>query len=717
MTEQEGYELKVKIQRDAHGIPHVEADCEANMYWGQGWCHAEDRGMQMTLMRILGQGRASELLDSSAETLGVDTFFRRMNWTGNTEEQLNLLSENNLENLQAYCDGANAAFAKKFPWEFKMLGVKHELWQPKDIIMMARMIGYLTLAQSQWEIERLLVEMIQANIPQAKLEELFPGQLGELDIDLIKKVKLQERIVPPEILWGKGLPRMMASNNWVVGGKKTASGKPIVVNDPHLEVNRLPNIWMEIVMGTEDNYFMGGSMPGVPGIPVGRTKHVAWGATYAFIDACDSWVEQCKEGNFYREENDSWLPFTQRTETIKRKKKEPVSIHFYENLHGVLDGDPNEEGYYLATRWAPGDSGALAVKALMGMWDVKTIDEAMASLGTIESAWDFVIADDKDNIGFQMSGLAPRRRKGISGLIPVPGWKKENDWQGFLTVEEMPRCKNPEKGFFATANQDLNEFGKEKPINMPMGSYRADRIAHLLEQRDKLTPEDMFDMHKDLYSIQAELFMKILEPLLPDTPQGKLLKEWDFYYDAQSQGAFLFEAFYKTLYNEVFGENGIGEKVVTHLLEGDSIYIDFYQNLDKVLLSETSTWFAGESRDDIFKRVAEESLQVEPKTWGDAQQFMMSHIIFGGKLPRILGFDRGPLTGVGGRATIHQGQIYKSAGRITTFMPGYRFVIPMEEEKTYSNLAGGPSDRRYSKWYCSDLENWLNYRYKAVSPF
>jgi penicillin G amidase len=716
MTDKEGYELKVSIKRDEHGIPHIEADCEANMYWGQGWCHAEDRGMQMTLMRILGQGRASELLDSSDETLGIDTFFRRMNWAGNTQSQLNTLPDNIMENLEAYCDGVNAAFANKFPWEFKLLGVKHEPWLPQDVIMMARMIGYLTLAQSQWEIERLLVEMIQANVPPDKLEELFPGQLGELDIDLLKKVKLKERIVPPEVLWGKGLPRMMASNNWVVSGKKTASGKPMVVNDPHLEVNRLPNIWMEIVMGTADNYFMGGSMPGVPGTPVGRTKQVAWGATYAFIDACDSWIEQCKDGNYYREENDQWLPFSKRSEIIKRKKKEAATVTFYENNHGVLDGDPNEEGYYLATRWAPGESGALAVIALMGMWQVTNVDEAMASLGKIESAWNFVIADNDGDIGFQMSGLTPRRRDGISGLIPVPGWKKENDWQGFLTVAEMPQCKNPKCGYFTTANQDLNQYGKKSPINMPMGSYRSDRISHLLEPGQNLHPEDMFKMHRDLYSLQGEMFMKILKPLLPDSPQGKILKEWDFNYDASSQGAFLFEQFYKALFGEVFGKKGLGEEVVQYLLNGDSIYIDFYQNLDRVLLSEFSVWFEGESRDEIFKRVAAKALAIEPKAWGEVQQFMMSHIILGGKLPRFLGFDRGPLTGIGGRATIHQGQIYKSAGRVTTFMPGYRFVIPMAEEKTYSNMAGGPLDRRFSKWYCSDLENWLNYKYKEISP-
>ena len=138
--------------------------------------------------------------------------------------------------------------AKKPPWELKLLGYTPEPWKAEDIITLSRMVGYLTLSQSQAEIERLLMEMIQAGVSHEHLEELFPGHLGGLDMDLLKKVSLQERIVPLDVLWQTAAPRMMASNNWVISGAKTASGKPILSNDPHLEVNRLPNIWCEIVL-------------------------------------------------------------------------------------------------------------------------------------------------------------------------------------------------------------------------------------------------------------------------------------------------------------------------------------------------------------------------------------------------------------------------------------------------------------------------------------
>lgn len=705
----------VKIWRDEHGIPHVHADSVTDMFWGQGYVHATDRGLQLLMMRILGQGRASELLDSSDETLQVDIFFRRMNWGGRIQSQMDALPEGTQRYLTAYCEGVNAALARKVPWELKLLGYHPEPWRSEDSIMISRMIGYLTLAQSQTEIERLFVEMVQAGVDEARLKELFPIW-GELDVDLLQKVTLNERIVPPQLLWQRAVPRMMASNNWVIAGQKTASGKPIMANDPHLETNRLPNVWSEIVLQSEGRYLMGGSMPGFPGVLAGRTPDVAWGATYAFIDAVDSWVERCQDGKYYRQAEQSWHNFQTRTEIIRRKKKPDTTVTFFENEHGVLDGNPHETGYYLATRWAAAESGAQTLVSVLAMWQVSSVAEGMAVLGKIETGWNFVLADTEGNIGFQMSGLVPKRREGANGFIPLPGWLAENDWHGFHTYEAMPHILNPKTGFFATANNNLNTYGRIHPINMPMGSYRAERITQLLADGDNFTVQDVFGMHYDVYSLQAERFMSVLRPLLPNTPQGKILRDWDLCYTADSEGAYLFEQFYRALYQTVFGQNGIGEVVLRYLLDETGTFIDFYQNFDRVLLAEESVWFGGRSRKEIYQEAAATALTVPPQPWGNARKFTLSHMLFGGKMPRFLGFDRGPVTAIGNRATIHQGQIYRSAGRETTFFPSFRIVTDLAQTDVFSNLAGGPSDRRFSKWYCSDLENWQTGRYKKTTP-
>ena len=278
----------------------------------------------------------------------------------------------------------------------------------------------------------------------------------------------------------------------------------------------------------------------------------------------------------------------------------------------MLDGDPNEEGYYLSTRWAPSESGSATVTTIMDMWTIKSVDEGMDTMGKVEIGWDFVFADLNGDIGFQMTGRVPKRRDGISGFVPLPGWKKENDWQGFASHKELPRIKNPKEGFFATANNDLNSYGTANPINMPMGSYRADRIGHLLEQGHNFTVSDIYKMHFDVYSLQAEYFMKILKPLLPDTPQGKILAEWDLKYDADSRGAYLFELFYKELYSEIFGKNGFGQTVTDYLREETGVFIDFYDNFDRILLSEKSVWFGDKSRDDIYKQAAARALDAQP---------------------------------------------------------------------------------------------------------
>jgi len=704
----------INIYRDKNGIPHIEADNQIDVYWGMGYVHGVDRGMQMLLMRILGQGRLSELLDDSDASLEIDKFFLKMNWHQNIEDLLKELTDFEQQVLDAYCDGANEAFAKKTPWEYKLLGYRPEPWEPENIIMISRMIAYLTLVQSQDEMERLFVEMVKNGVPEEMLHELFPGILGGLDVDLIKKATLPQEAVPSSSLWNIALPRMMASNNWVISGEKTASGKPIVSNDPHLEVNRLPNVWYETAAKTKDQYICGVSMPGAPAFLIGRTPKIAWGVTYAFIDCIDSWIEECKGGKYRR--GDSWKSFKTRKEIIKRKKKSDVEVIYYENDHGILDGDPNIDGFYLSTKWTASESGIISIKKFLSMWDATTVKESMDILGQVESFWSFVLADNDGNIGFQMSGLVPKRREGVSGFVPLPGWDEKNDWQGMCNYKDLPKSYNPDQGYFATANHNLNEYGNIHPINMPMGDYRAQRINAILEQGNNFTLDDVFRMHFDVYSIQAELFMDILKPLLPDTDQGNILKTWDYQYSLDSEGAFLFEEFYKGLYVEVFGKNGMGEGVINFLANETGTFIDFYQSFDKILLAETSVWFNGKTREQIFKATAEKYLTITPKTWGDSRKVLFKNILFDGKLPGFLGFDKGPHSLPGSRATIHQGQIYRAADRDTTFFPSYRMVTDFAKDEICTNLAGGPSDRRFSKWYTSDLQNWLDGKYKTVEP-
>ncbi len=718
----------VALSRDGHGVVHVDVgdDDLAKVCWGMGYSHALDRGLQMLIMRILGQGRASELLDGSDEMFGVDCFFRRMGLNQDADGQIERLDPASRELVDAYCRGVNARWARRLPWELKLVGYKLEPWRPEDSVLLSRMVGYVTLAQSQAEMERLFVEMVQAGVDDARLRALFPNITEAWDRELLSKVKLGERVVPEAIRWLGGAPRAMASNNWVVSGARTRSGKPMLANDPHLEVNRLPAVWYELVARWGGGYAITGTMPGLPAPLLGRTESLAWGATYTFMDGVDSWVEECRGGK--RRVGDEWKPFRKREETILRKGGAPARITIYENEHGVLDGDPHVDGFYLATRWAPARSGAASLQAAANIWRARTVKEGMASLGRIETSWNWVLADRDGHIGYQMSGLLPRRRNGVSGFVPLPGWDPENDWRGFVATEELPRAFDPEEGFIVTANDDLNHLGLADPINLPMGDYRARRIAELLEHETAMSSADHARIQADVYSIQARELMAVLRPILEEeslreTPEARLLLGWDLCYYSESKGATLFERFYRQLLLTVFGAGGLGEDVVDYLLSGTGIFSDFYDNFDRILLNESSPWYGdssasgqGDVRDraGLFRAVFEAARGEPVLPWGQVNQVTMNNIFFGGKLPRFFGFDRGPIPLKGGRATPHQGQVYRSGDRDTSFAPSYRLIVDLADDEAQTSLPGGPSDRRFSKWYCSELEDWLAGRYKRL---
>lgn len=721
------------IKRTADGVPRIVAADVAGAYRGMGYCHGIDRGMQMLLTRVLGQGRLTEVLGGGPAAVASDVFFRRMNWAGPKPGSHPAAAAAGLDgpalaNALAYCDGVNAALARRTPPEFQRIGFRPEPWSVGDCYLLVRMSGYLNLAQSQHEAERLLVELVQADVGRDRLGELFPGLLAGTDDDgggsledLLRRVELGDRMVPSD-LWGRGLPRLMASNNWVVAGGRTASGRPILANDPHLEVNRLPNVWYEVVLEAAGRWAAGATIPGIPGVAIGRSADLAWGMTYAFMDQVDSWVEHCKDGAYLREGR--WVPFARREEEIRVRGGASVRAVLYENEHGILDGTPDGgERFRLATRFAGARAGPGTLRALSGLWDATTAADGMRCVGGAEMGLNWVLADARGGIGYQMSGLMPRRRPGLTGFAPAPGWVAANDWRGFVDPSDLPRVADPDDGLLVTANQDLNHLGAARPINLPMGPYRADRIGELLAGRDRLGAADMFAIQRDVHSRQAAAFMAVLRPLLPDTPAGRALMAWDCRYELDSRGATAFERVYRELLAGVFGRGPVGRAALGHLWDETSVFVDFYHPFDRILLSPRSAWFDGEDRDAVFRRAAVAALTpapgaatTAPRPWGQGQRVLLTNIFPAPTPARRPGVDRGPLAIRGGRATVHQGQIYRSGGRTTSFVPGYRFVADLAEPAAHTALAGGPSERPGSRWYASGLRPWLRGDYKRLAP-
>lgn len=729
----EGRAGKVVIGRDVDGVAEIEARDVADTLFGLGFCHARDRALQMRLLRILARGEACQRLADSEEMLALDRFFRRLNFGGDAARQEAVLSPRARAGVDAYCRGVAEGFETfGIPWELRLVGdrARSDPWSFADISLTSKVIGYVSLAIGQAEMERWILECVQSGISRGRLEELFPGQLDGLDEELIRRINLEERLVP-EALWRvPTIPEGVGSNNWVLAGSRTATGHPFACNDPHLQVNRLPAFWYEAVLrwssGGRERFSAGATLPGVPGVVVGRNADLAWSVTYAFMDCVDSWIEDCRDGQYRR--GATWHPFRVREETILRGRNDPVTVPFYENEHGTLEGDPRVPGYYLTTRWSCGEeTGAPSLDAILGMLEASTVEEGQGLLGRLcNSSWNWLLADREGAIGYQMSGKMPLRRPGTSGLVPLPGWDPDNDWRGFADVEDLPRRSDPEEGFLVTANDDLNRWGRVSPINLCAAPYRAERIRSLLARPGVFTLDEMKAIQFDLYSLQAERFMAVLRPLLHDAgpvENARRLLDWDCRYHDDSKAATLFESFYRTLLEEVFGgtddvdPDRFGPRVLKHLLDETALLAESYGLFDGVLLSEQSLWFGGRSRDEIFRSVLARVLESDPKPYGQTRRLVLRHLLFGGKLPRWLGFDRELESLKGGRATVHQGQYLRSRGREIATGPSYRYVTDMGTDEIETTLPGGPSDRRFSRWYSHGLRDWWDGVYKVVHGF
>ena len=317
----DGKDGHIHMLRNSHGIPEISASTVSDLMRGLGWVHANDRQMQTLLTRILLQGRAAELLKADEGLIEIDTYMRRMNFLPDPQEQVARIGPGARKALDSYVSGFNDWMEDNGPvFEFKLMGYHHpEPYAVTDCLLLAKVFGFLGLADIQANMEKFLVEMIQKGLPEEKLMELFPYLTDPIDTALIDQVTLSPPLVPAAVEWLNRLPRFNASNNWAVAGRHTRSGFPILCGDPHLEVNRLPNVWQEIILRLPGNTIMGVSVPGVPGVIIGRSNHLAWSATYAYMDMLDYRIERCRNGNYFRK--DGWKPFTVREEEIKVKKQ------------------------------------------------------------------------------------------------------------------------------------------------------------------------------------------------------------------------------------------------------------------------------------------------------------------------------------------------------------------------------------------------------------
>jgi penicillin amidase len=706
---------------------HAAAADDFALAAAYGFAHAHDRALQMLLTRVIGRGRLSELIDDSPESLAIDLFMRRNLFAAGSEEEATRLDGRARELAEAYSAGVNARLTCGMPWELRVLGVPNTRWTGADTLLTLRLMSFVGLAQAQGDAEVVVLSALRAGVDRGKLARLFRPHLDALDESLLESI-LSLRHVPAVVPGLPPLPGLRASNNVAVAGRLSASGAALYASDPHLEVNRLPAIWYEVVGELPDGDFRTGvTVPGVPGLVMGRSRSIAGGFTYGFADTIDFVIEEVREGRYRRGEG--WLPLRERRETILRKKGAPVEVIVLESDAGVLevpDGTTGvDDGLWLARAWTcRREGGAASLEAILDLWSAPDVERAMEAASRLAIPANWLFSGKDGRIGAQQSGLLPRRGREV-GLLPLRGWEPGDLPDGTLPPSALARLLDPPEGVLATANDAGHGAWRPVGVTLSMGSDRADRLRELVGARLSsgrgLAVADLGETQADVVSGQARRLLAALDPYLPEVPAVRFLRGWDRRYDAASRGAVLFERLYSVLCSRLFGEPLFGAAAWGALRDASLVHSFYFRLFDDVLAREDGEpWFGPEGKAAWVARVAREALDgVDPASlpaWGETRHVFMRHLLFGGRLPVFLGFDRGPIEIVGGRATVVQGQVLKLAGRESSFCPSWRFVADLATDAAETALAGGPSDRRFSRWYATDVERWLAFERKTLKP-
>jgi penicillin amidase len=687
--------------------------------------HGLDRPTQLLFARAIASGRAAEMIADKPELVETDRFFRRAGLYLHLTREVSRLDDQAFGDLTMYCEGVNDGLkqaGRSFPmWA---TGFRPQPWDQRAVILMGNLLSYAGLSLGQQQHERTLLELIQLGVDPAKLREMFAPILDDVDFELLKQVKTAAWLSDEALELIVDLPRLIGSNAWAISPKRSATGSPLLAADPHLEVNRLPAVWYEAVLEWPQNYVLGATLPGCPLVAVGRTAHLAWGVTHMKGDLIDDFIEDCRPGGAtgwqYRRDS-TWHDFHVREEAIMRKGAPTEILRIYENALGTMESDPTEAGpgLYLSSAWIGHEEGSgHAMSVWVRLPRCASVTEAMDLVRDCpQPSLCWVLADRTGHIGLQGSGWFPKRRRGHNGATPVPAWDTQNHWQGWIESYLLPRLYDPPEGHIATANENVNPPGGPMLLTLPVPEHRKRRIEERLSQLKTVSMADMQALQYDVMSVQARELLDVFLPHLADGPIKTRLAAWDCRYTPHSREATLFMALYRNVLVEVFGhEAGIGWRRMLHLCSRSGYSTMVLTAADRVLVNESSLWWAGRDKGDLIRRAAHRAQREPDQPWAKTNAFRFTNRFFERRAGRILGFHTGELPMIGCHATPFQGHLLRTAKRESTFAPSYHFTTDVGADEAWTNLPGGPSESRFSPYYKTDIPLWLDGRYKRLAP-
>ncbi|MDE0259256.1 MAG: penicillin acylase family protein [Gammaproteobacteria bacterium] len=732
-----GLEQPVEILRDSLGVPHVWAGSLADAVFAQGYLHATDRLWQLEMFRRVAQGRLSELFGE--ETLDADRFLRALGLARAGRETA--VSEGTRALVEAYARGVNAAMAGwrgLLPPEFVLLRAGFETWELEHSLAVEKIMAWdlsqygvsMSLAGARATAgDEAVLELLPSypdwgvtilqDGPVARADGGVPGDTGVSGGGGIASGPVAPpAALPPavsgDVIASARMPAaartaleaasiFRASNSWVVGGSRTATGMPLLANDMHLGLDH-PNIWYLIGLHAPGLDVVGQSLPGAPGVAAGHTAGVAWGFTNAMVDDSDFFIERVDPADTTRYLTpEGSEPFRVREESIRvRGREEPVRMVVRETRHGpvMTSVDPVPGGELLSFRWGAHDPST-TFDGILAMNLANSAGELIAALALFTSPYQNVVfADTAGDFGYQLAGAVPLRRSGRPSLLPVPGWTGEHDWTGTLPYERNPRLLNPASGFIATANNRQGRDSLSLLISPDRWEdpYRAQRITELIEARSDHDAESMRAIQLDVRSAFIARYRDRAAGAFRRAGQDSLaaaLEAWDGRATVESTEATLFHAWADAL--------GAALRARFYAASGGFGYFPQYM-VGRALDA------GGAGVDSLAGQAALEAAEASGRPWGEVHLLRISHPfqdvpLIGG----LLGFGRRGLPRPGDDYTVDAAPF---EGNVPLFEvtagPSQRSVADLGDLGRGGGfiLPGGQSGRPANRHSWDQLERW-----------
>jgi len=778
----EGLNEPVQVYRDSMSIAHIYASTQHDLFFAEGYVHAQERFWQMDFYRHVGQGRTAEMFGSSS--VGNDKFLTTLGWREDAKREYESMSADSKAILQSYADGVNAYLrdhkGDAASLEYAILGLlspDYEIapWEPLHTVAWAKALAWDLRANMDEEVERAI--LLKTLSPE-QVAELFPAYPSDhpVIVNTIGGESLQgnsSSSVAPEVsqvdleslsdqiamlrkLFGPGGDGL-GSNSWVIAGDRSATGMPLLANDPHLGI-AMPSIWYQISLHCKPKNeacpfdLAGFSLAGAPGILLGHNDRIAWGFTFSYEDVMDLFIEKVNPENPNQYEvNGEWVDFETQTEIIQVTGGEPVEITIRSTRHGPVisdvygplkdEGDPKDkefvpfkeragvelpEQYVIALSWAASETGN-PLEAVFGFNRAQNWKEFRQAASMFHTpGHNLTYADVDGNIGYQASGDVPIRKSG-DGTVPVPGWNSEYDWVGYIPFDEMPYTLNPAEGYIASVNNQIvgDDYDHFLTADWDYG-FRAKRIVEMIENAPgKIDSAYIQKMHGDNFDASAALLVPtLLEVELNDAHLDEtrsLLNGWDYQAHASSAPAALYEVFWTHLLKRTFSDD-LPER---YWPTGGDRWFEVMRNMD-----ENSTWWddrsttdAVETRSDIFAAAFRDAVGEIEKTlgkdpsqwaWGDLHGSTFRNASLGESGVGLIEdlFNRGPFPTSGGSSIVNATGWRATEGYGTTNVPSMRAIYDLLDlNDSLTVHTTGQSGHAYHPHYIDMAEMWANIEY------